>query len=265
MDCVFICKKCGNIEEIDWSKGTENLMCTKCNNPMNWTNAFPNQAVIDFEPTVSSLFELSKKKDKENLDNQYKLIKQDIGNINKTQVDKYINRCEKIIEKYADNDDTLWLKIDDELENELNKTMNENQSKIIMVATRICNQNPFRKAYIIMVASLIEQFFNDYFTELINTKLSSYGSKAFLNKYETAGIQSVIDITEAFLEESLKVKMDKYSKGFFDRWASLRSLRNSIIHSNNRYITKIRVSNVSKIVDESYTVFKYLKSDLYQL
>ena len=115
-------------------------------------------------------------------------------------------------------------------------------------------RNQFRKAYIIMLASLIEQLFNDYFTELINFKLSSFGSEVFLAKYNTAGIQSVIDITDSFLDEPLKKQMDKFLNGF-DRWASLRNLRNSIIHSNNKYITKIKISTVNKLIEESYTVF----------
>lgn len=115
-----------------------------------------------------------------------------------------------------------------------------------------------------MLASLIEQLFNDYFTELINLKLSSFGSEVFLAKYNTAGIQSVIDITDSFLDEPQKKQMDKFSNGFFDRWATLRNLRNSIIHSNNKYITKIKLSNMNKLIKESYTVFSQLKSNLYK-
>lgn len=142
--------------------------------------------------------------------------------------------------------------------------MSSEQLSSIIPAVNTCAQNQFRKAYIIMLASLIEQLFNDYFSELINLKLSSYGSKVFLAKYNTAGIQSVIDITDSFLDEPLKKQMDKFLNGFFDRWASLRNLRNSIIHSNNKYITKIKISNLNKLIKESYTVFAQLKSNLYK-
>ena len=71
-------------------------------------------------------------------------------------------------------------------------------------------------------------------------------------------------ILQILLDEPLKKQMDKFLNGFFDRWASLRNLRNSIIHSNNKYITKIKISTVNKLIEESYTVFAQLKSNLYK-
>lgn len=264
MGYIFICKKCGDIKSIDWKVGTRHLTCNKCAEPMDWSNAFPPQSVIDFRNTVDSLFELSKEHDKENLDTHYDFLKNNFEKFDKTQLDKYINQYEKICEKYPDNDDTLWQTIDDKFSYEAGKYMNREQLSSIIPAVNSCAQNQFRKAYIIMLASLIEQLFNDYFTELINLKLSSFGSEVFLAKYNTAGIQSVIDITDSFLDEPLKKQMDKFSNGFFDRWATLRNLRNSIIHSNNKYITKIKLSNMNKLIKESYTVFSQLKSNLYK-
>lgn len=264
MGYVFICRKCGDIKSIDLKFGTRYLKCNKCAKPMDWSNAFPPQSVIDFRDTVDSLFELSKEHDKENLDTHYDFLKNNFDKFDKTQLDKYINQYEKICERYPDNDDTLWQTIDDEFAYGIEKYMSSEQLSSIIPAVNTCAQNQFRKAYIIMLASLIEQLFNDYFSELINLKLSSYGSKVFLAKYNTAGIQSVIDITDSFLDEPLKKQMDKFLNGFFDRWASLRNLRNSIIHSNNKYITKIKISNLNKLIKESYTVFAQLKSNLYK-
>jgi hypothetical protein len=126
------------------------------------------------------------------------------------------------------------------------------------------NKNYIRKPYIIIVASLIEQLFEDYFTEAISMRLSENGKKVFLDKYDTAGIQSAIDIVDSFLDESLHDTMDKYSKGFYEKWNDLRKLRNSIIHSNSKYITKIKVSKIHKLVKESCLVFLNLKSEIYK-
>ena len=264
MGYVFICRKCGDIKSIDLKFGTRYLKCNKCAKPMDWSNAFPPQSVIDFRDTVDSLFELSKKRDKEILNARYDFVKSNHPNFDKTQLDKYINQYEKICEKYPDNDDTLWQSISDEFEYEIRNDITDEQSTTIKVVMDMYPRNQFRKAYIIMLASLIEQLFNDYFTELINCKFSSFGSEVCLAKYNTAGIQSVIDITDSFLDEPLKKQMDKFLNGFFDRWASLRNLRNSIIHSNNKYITKIKISTVNKLIEESYTVFAQLKSNLYK-
>jgi len=52
MGYIFICKKCGDIKSIDWKVGTRHLTCNKCAEPMDWSNAFPPQSVIDFRNTV---------------------------------------------------------------------------------------------------------------------------------------------------------------------------------------------------------------------
>lgn len=83
-----------------------------------------------------------------------------------------------------------------------------------------------------------------------------------LKKYERESIQNCIEIVNAFTDTDIKNKMDKISKGFFDRWTSLRTLRNSIIHSNNCYISKVKVSSLKKLIDESIKIFSYLKSEV---
>ena len=82
-----------------------------------------------------------------------------------------------------------------------------------------------------------------------------------MDKYDTVGIQSSIDIIESFLDESLSEKMNKYSEGFFDRWTSLRKLRNDIIHSNS---TKNKISKINNMIEESYLIFLNLKSEIYK-
>lgn len=265
MEYLFICKECGNIQEDIKKQGTRELKCKVCNVSMDWKNSFPPLNALDFINNSRDLLELSKKCDKENLENQYQLIQNDGKyTIDKTTLDKYKNHYEKMLERYPDNDDTFWLNNSDDYEEELCKIMDSEQAITIYSSLRVFNKNYYRKPYIIIVASLVEQLFNDYFRTVIGTSLSEYGSKIFLERYDTAGIQSAIDIVESFLNGSLHDKMDIYSKGFYDKWASLRILRNSIIHSNNKYITKIKILHINKLIDESLIVFSNLKSEIYK-
>ncbi len=82
--------------------------------------------------------------------------------------------------------------------------MSSEQLSSIIPAVNTCAQNRFRKAYIIMLASLIEQLFNDYFTELINLKLSSFWKRGIFSKIQYSRNSTVIDITDSFLDEPLK-------------------------------------------------------------
>ena len=72
----------------------------------------------------------------------------------------------------------------------------------------------------------------------------------WINKYES-WLEKYPD------EEKLDTKMNKYAKGFFD-------LRNDIIHSNTTYVSKIKMSKINKMIDESFLVFANLKSEIYK-
>ena len=258
---VFICKKCGNIQEFDIGKE-----CEVCHEIMNWENSFPPLNALDFVHSANELFEQSKRCDKENLNLQYQfLIKDRWCDIDKTLLDKYNNMYEKMLENYPDNDDATWIEIDDKFEDELCHIMYSEQATAIFSAIKVFNKNPFRKPYVIMVASLIEQLFNDYFETVVSRKLTGKGQKIFLDKYETVGIQSAIDIIDSFLDERLHHKMNRYSENFYDKWSELRRTRNSIIHSNNRYITKIKITKINKLIVDSLKVFSELKGEIYKM
>jgi len=173
------------------------------------------------------------------------------------------NKYEKLCEEYKDNDDSFWLEIVDRFEDSICDNMEPNQVIAISSAIHVFKGNYFRKPFIVMVASIIEQLFNNYFEEVVNISLSENGKKVFMDKYYTLGIQSSIDIIGSFLDESLHAKMDKYSKGFYDKWAGLRVLRNNIIHSNSKYISKNKLSQINKLIEESYIIFAKMKSELY--
>lgn len=263
MNYIFICKQCGNIQDYNEKKGTIGLKCSRCSKTMGWESSFPVLAALNFEHSAQLLLEQSKKQDKDNLNKQMLILEEDYPFIDKTFLDKWINKYETFLEKYPDNDDKIWIKRDDEFENIICNELGIDMALSLFSAIQVCNRNYYRKPYIIMVASLIEQLFNDYFNEVVKRKLPTRGTEIFINKYKDSGIQSIINVTDIFLDESLKDKMDKYSKGFFDKWSSLRNLRNNIIHSNNIYVSKNRIAKINKMVGESYNVFKNLKSELY--
>lgn len=258
---MFICKRCGNIQEV--SSGKE---CKGCHEVMDWGNSFPPLNALDFVNSAKDLFEQTKRCDKENLNSQYQLlIKDKKRNIDKTLLDKCNNKFEKILGKYPDNDDAVWIEANKKFEDELCSIMCNEQAISIFSAVKVFSKNPYRKPYVIMVASMIEQLFNDYFRIVVSRRLKGKGRNIFLDKYETAGIQSAIDIIDSFLNESLYYKMNRYSEGFYDKWTELRRIRNSIIHSNNKYITKIKISQIDKLIVESLMVFSKLQSEVYKM
>lgn len=262
VEYLFICRECGNIQK-DARQGTSGLKCNSCNSPMDWSNSFPPLNALDFIYTAELLLEQSKLCDKQALENQYKTLKEKAHyDIDKTLLDKYRNQYEAMLAKYPDNDDTVWMERLDRIEDEFCKLMDEDQA-ILIYSTLMCGKNRFRKPYIIIVASLIEQLFNDYVQAVIYNILPAHEARTFLNDYETAGIQTVIDAVNERFDGYLKLKMDTYCSGFYDKWASLRKLRNSIIHSNTEYVTKKKVSQIQKLIDESLTVFSQLKSEIY--
>ena len=196
---MLICKKCGKIQKFSSGKA-----CDACHELMTWENSFPPLGALDFLNSAKDLLEQSKKCDKENLNSQYELIiKEGKCNIDKTLLDKHNNQYQRLLEKYPDSDDTVWMEIDNKFEDELCNSMCSEQAISIISAIRVYSKNHFKKPYIIMVASFIEQLFNEWFRMIVSSKLTGKGQKIFLDKYETSGIQSAIEIIDAFLDERL--------------------------------------------------------------
>lgn len=97
------------------------------------------------------------------------------------------------------------------------------QAISIFSAIKVFSKNHYRKPYIIMVASLIEQLFNDYFRMVVSRKLTGKGQNIFLDKYETAGIQSAIDIIDSFLNENFLICRD-FHQGILNICVNLRNV-----------------------------------------
>ncbi len=157
----------------------------------------------------------------------------------------------------------FFLNIDDEFERMLFTQLEPTELDSILAPIRLFSKNKFRKPIIIMVASLIEHLFNNYVEILVQSRLTQYGALYFLKKYETTGIQSCIEISNSFLDESINNKMEQCIPGFYDKWATFRKLRNDIVHSNGVYISKLKILDVINLVDESITVFSTLIGNIY--
>lgn len=269
MKLFIICSNCGNIFEyndrVEDGFINHHVKCT-CNSKLSIYDHFPTLASQDFYCSARDLYEKSKQCDRDNLAGLYDvLIKYGLIAFDKTKLDSYLNRYEKIKEKYQDNDASNLQTIMNEFEKIYIKS--EKVDIIdhnIILSILSFNKNRFRKPFIIMTLSLIEQLFNDYFTQIIKTKLSSHGADNFLKTYETNGIQNCINILDSFLDEPLTIKMDRHYRGYYDKWDTYRKVRNEIIHSNKKYVSKIRVTEIYKFIDISVELFAKLKSEIYK-
>ncbi len=259
MGVLFICKECGTINNKNTENGTRDLCCSSCNAHLSWRESFPPLYAQDFISIAHELFESIKDVDKANLNLQYLFLSHDGYEIDLQKLDKYRSTYEKILEKYPDNDDTMWLQIIDQFEEQLSKELDINQCCAISSAMAIESRNRFRKPYVIIVAAIIEQLFYDFFKELIILK----ESKMKVKMSNTAGISTTIHFLKAELNIAIHNKMEQCSKGFYNRWANLRKLRNRIIHSNSIYVSRNTIIKLNKMIDESILVFGILKSQIY--
>ena len=264
MDIKLICTSCGDIRHYTPGEKMNGLRCESCGAPFSWNDSFPPLTAHDMMRSVVSLYKSAKEEDKKNLSYSFNFLHEEDIKLDKTLLDKHRNRYERMLEKYPYNDDAVWLNISDEFIDELTQELEEHAATLIYVALRAHSWNEYRKPCLIMMASVMEQLFIDYFSALVKSVLSPSGQEAFLKKYENAGIQSAIDIADSFLDDSLRNKMAKYSTSFFDKWETLRKLRNRIIHDNKIYISKNKLSECLKITKSSFDVFASIKADIYR-
>lgn len=264
MNIIYICKKCGNlIKEVNENILKREYQC-KCGDIISMANSYPPLNCQDFVLSVNDLMEQAKLKDKENVKEIVELLEKQKIIVDKTEVDSYLNFYDKIRLKYDDNDPTILLNIHDDFEEKLSTKLKLSDLDDVVIAVRLFSKNKFRKPIVIMIASIIEHLFNDYFKILVKSKLPEFGANYFLKKYDTVGIQSCIDISNSFLNESIKDKIEYCIPGFYDKWSDLRKLRNNIVHTNSMYISKLKILELFKLVDDSIDVFSKLISNIYE-
>lgn len=265
MNYIYICPFCGNVNK--YPENCKHQICL-CGNLMQIEHSYPNLQAVDSIRTVQYMFDACKNIDKNNRLAIQNFLKQPKVGVNILDEDliKYISLYEAVRSKYRDNFVDDFINIDDEFEKKMLDKYNVDFSVIdsFIASSRLFLRNYFRKSFIIMLATSIELLFNDYFGSLVLSKLGNNGGEVFLSSYEYASIKDCIEVCSAFTDKPIDYIMNSLSLGFFDRWSTLRNERNSIIHSNNRYISSKRINDAYKLIEESILVFSNLKSLIYK-
>lgn len=261
---LVICEKCGKIydyNKINIDELLKREIKCECEFVLSIENWYPKLQAQDFVLSANVLYEKAKECDKKNLESVYGVIcNENIMHIDKSKLDAYVNKYEKIEEKYPNNNPDYFITIFDEFEDYLKTKEDIHITDIICSCIRVHCINKFRKPFVIITMSLIEQLFNEYFIKVVENKFSSYGADNFLKIYETAGIHNCIKVLDSFFDEPLKDKMNKIEPGYFEKWDSYRKLRNDIIHSNSKFISKVKLADVNNFINTSIRVFAELTS-----
>lgn len=260
---IAICPLCGNIEK-KHEFSIEDY-CS-CGEPISGETFFPRFEVQQFISIGEDLYDKCKQADRDNV-KKFIEFSRNFKNceFSHEEIMKYVTIIESIKSKYSANTTKSIGKAYDEFEDIIISKYKIEYEKIstFVAGDAVYFRNQSRKPFIIIVASIIEMLFNDFFRILVIKRLGNNGGNVFLSRYDHAGIKECIDICNAFLEKSLKLEMDSLKKGFFDKWNTLRTERNSIVHSNSKYISKKRTSEVYKLIDESQIIFSNLISQIY--
>ncbi|MFW2500432.1 hypothetical protein [Clostridium diolis] len=269
---MVICSSCGNIisendknaYEFIMDLNKDRMKC-KCGKLFNKTNIYPKMQVSEFLIIADELYNSCKDNDKNNRKEFINYAKENGYDFSNEEVINYLNINEAIKTKYPDNELGKHSLIDDEFENRatLKYKNKKDNIELFLIIGDIYFINKFRKSFIIMVASILEMLFNDFFKNSIEYSLGIRGGKVFLDRYDHAGVKECLDILDAFLDKPLREKMNEIENGFFDKWNTLRNERNAIIHSNSRYISIKRANDVYKMIDDGIKVFSRLNSKLY--
>ncbi|MDR3587884.1 MAG: hypothetical protein P4L59_21620 [Desulfosporosinus sp.] len=267
MDKIFICPFCGNLDKSikDTDEIIKRTKLCSCGEKLLMEYCYPILQAQDLILTSQELYNLCKSADKTNRIQMQEFLKNEGIHISDEELSRYINIYETVRAKYSDNNREHFTSILDEIEDKIRSKYNTDL-KIIDTFLSYSYQvlrNRFRKTLIIVVASSIEMLFNDFFDQLILRRLGVDGGNAFLSNCKYAGINECLNICNSFVDNALKIRMNAIKDGFYDRWSSLRNERNSIIHSNNKYISSKRASEAQRLIQESVLIFSNLKSQVY--
>lgn len=258
----FICSSCGNIGK-KFDENMEIIEKCSCGKQLEVEELYPWFDAINFISTSRELYDNCKSIDKQNKSCVCNTLNQ-LYNIDITIDDltNYIVIYESFLARYEDSNPQTHLMAEDEFEEYILKKYKYGIQ--VRELLTVYWRNRMRKPFVIMVSSAIEMLFNDFFKLVIVNKLGKPGANIMLDKYKYSGIQECINICDAFINIPVKEQMEIIKPGFYDKWTTLRSDRNAIVHSNSKYITMHRANDINKLLSESEEVFSMLKSNIYK-
>lgn len=266
MKVYYLCPKCKSLYDNSMvlvesvGKGNGLFVCG-CGVKIRVSNAIPDFPARDLQKTCENIYEQCKQTDKNN-SKLMKTVMEELGiEWDITRLDKYINEYESIIEKYDANYYVNGNITSDLFEDTTDLCADECDAFFVAFSFY---KNTDRKLAVITAASYLELMFNDYQKLVIKSILPETGVVRFLKSNEKNGIARNIELIDWFLEESFVRKCNRIEKGFLDRWTELRSIRNEIIHNNSKYISKIKLAKLMKIIDRSSFVFAKLTQEICQ-
>ncbi|MDB2151182.1 hypothetical protein [Clostridium butyricum] len=262
----YICSNCGKICLDNKKDKFIHLRNCECGKEIESEELYPTFNALNFISISKTLYDNCKDADRENNKNLISAIQKENMNISQNELTKYILLYEKVLQGFEENNVRIFNEIEDEFEKAMIKQYKCDYDTIdfIIASFQVFYKNRFRKPFVIMVSSSIEMLFNDFFETIIELIVGESGAKIFKEKYRYASVNECVDICSAFLGHSLKDEMNSISTGFYDEWNELRKNRNSIVHSNNKYITKKRADDIKNLIDKSIYVFSNLKSNFYK-
>lgn len=264
MKGYYLCPKCYKLH--DGKKATveslmegEGLFGCDCGFRIHADNAIPNSYASELKLTCENIYKQCKDIDKSNTREILKLMKTSDIQWDVTKLDKYINKCERILEKYEANNYADDREAYDEFQNSMDLSWDECNAFVSAFSQYI---NTDRKLVVITAASYLELIFNEYQRIVLKSILPEHGAIRFLKSNERNGIARSLESIDWFLEKPFAEKCNEIEKGFFDKWTDLRNIRNEIIHSNSKFISKVKLSNIMKLIDTSTYIFAKLTQEI---
>lgn len=267
MDNIFICPQCGKINRVSEDDVIEKvikreLICD-CNTNILMENSYPPLAAQDFVHSVSDMQANCEDMDTSNLKNIQEILSMDGWAVDTSELKCYVQKYEEILEKFPHNDRNSFIPSGDEFEEYLLNKLPAKQAIQMISVLSLYRNNRLRKPIVVMVAAALEQLFHDYFRMLLCKRIGDTAAQAFLTANSYEGIRFFTNKANEIEHEALKSKMNKYSKRFYQKWRDLRWLRNAIIHSNDKFVSRSSLCEILKMLDAGITVFSNLKSELY--
>lgn len=264
----FLCINCGEILTPDMSEIDEITLPIKylcgCGKMVTMANSYPNIPATNFLRTVDALYSQSIQTDKSNRTDIIACLNEISNmNIDVTTLDGYICLYEDILSSNKWNDASLWCEIGDIFTEKLEqKGLTGKEADTFLAAIKSYWHNDYRTPFVVTLGAFYESLFNDFFKELLIYSLGDKGADILIKEYEYVGIKKCIEFSEKFMQYSLNTTMDEVEKGFCAKWETVKTLRNAIVHSNDKYVTKKKVNELYRMIVNGVNAFAYLRSKI---